>query len=275
MFFNALLFPTLIIGAALYAVGYRLGSNPASPGLRSARIAVFSILCVPGLSFILYYLHLTPEPAWYIEFRSRPYAELSSAFWGLLFGYLEIRRPLIGKWRYIAGNRMMFRLSMLLMFAPFAKPIFLPLAGARFNDEWRDGVCIQSTAATCGPCSLATIYGSLGLQAKERDIARGAFSGMTGTENWYLIRYARSHGLNARFSYKTSLNEVIPPAIIGVKLDGGAGHFITYLGDWGKRRVIGDPLSGKFLLTDDIFRGLYSFSGTAIEFSSSTVRGRD
>ncbi|MBI3549262.1 MAG: peptidase C39 [Elusimicrobia bacterium] len=251
----------------MYAVGYRIGSSPLSPAVRRTQVAVFSVLCVPGLSFILYYLHLTREPAWYIEFRSFPYVEMSSAFWGLLFGCLEIRRPLIGKWRYVAGNRMMLRLSMLLIFAPFAKPVLLPLAASQIKDEWREDVCIQSTAATCGPCSLATVYRSLGLQAKERDIARGAFSGKTGTENWYLIRYARRHGLNARFGYKTGLSEVTPPSIIGVKLDGGAGHFITYLGDAGKRKVIGDPLSGKLLLTDANFHALYRFTGTAIEFT--------
>lgn len=231
--------------------------------------AVASLLCLPGLSFILYYLHLIREPSWYVEFRSIPYVEMLSAFWGLLAGCLEIRRPLIGVWRYLAGNRMMLRISLMLMFVPFAKPVFLPLLNARFNDAWRDGVCLQSTAATCGPCSLATVYRSLGIDAKERDIARGSFSGMTGTENWYLLRYARSHGLDARIVYKEDLEGLTPPAIIGVKLDGGAGHFITYLGVEGRRRVIGDPLSGRFLLTDEFFRATYRFTGMAMEFSPS------
>lgn len=268
MFVNYLLFPTLILGAALYGVGHRIARAEETPGARSARLAALSLLCLPGLSFILYYLHLFREPIWYIEFRSFPGVEMLSAFWGLLFGCLEIKKPVTGNWRYFIGNRMMLRLSLLLIFAPFAKPVLLPLSGAAFNDAWREGVCLQSTAATCGPCSLATVYKALGVEAKERDIARGSFSGMTGTENWYLIRYARRHGLNTRLGYKAGLSMVTPPAILGVKLDGGAGHFITYLGDEGGRRIIGDPLSGKFLLTDEVFRSLYHFTGMAMEFTT-------
>jgi hypothetical protein len=270
MFFNWLLFPTLFLGMALYWLGHRLGARPLEPRARAACIAAASVLCLPGLSFLLYYLHLIREPVWYVESRSLPGVEMLSAFWGLVFGIMEIRRPLVGIWRYLAGDRMMLRLSLLLMFVPFAKPILLPFINTRFNDAWKDGVCLQSTPATCGPCSLATISKHFGIEMKERDIARGSFSGMTGTENWYLIRYARRHGLEARVRHAAKLADVNPPAIIGVKLDGGAGHFITYLGEEGRRHVIGDPLSGRFLFTDDVFRSLYAFSGTAMEFSAKT-----
>jgi len=268
MYFNRLLFPTLLLGWGLYRLGRRIGDGPLEPRRRAAYAAAFSVLCLPGLSFILYYVHLIREPAWYVEFRSVPGVELLSAFWGLPFGLFEVRRPLTGVWRRLAGKGMMFRLSLLLMFAPFAKPILLPLLNARFNDAWKDGVCLQSTPATCGPCSLATISRSLGIPMTERDIARGSFSAMTGTENWYLIRYARRHGLRARVVRKPRLEDVIPPAVIGVRLDGGAGHFVTYLGVEDRRRVIGDPLSGKFLLTDAVFRTLYDFSGAAVEFAA-------
>lgn len=274
MFVNFLLFPALILGGALYAAGHRLACGPERPKVRSARLAAFSLLCLPALSFLLYYLHLIREPVWYIEFRSFPGVEMLSSFWGLLFGYIEIRRPITGNWRYLIGNRMMLRLSLLFIFAPFAKPVLLPLMRAPFNETWSDGVCLQSTPATCGPCSLATVYRALGIEANERDIARGSFSGLTGTENWYLIRFARRHGLVARIGYKADLGTVTPPAILGVTLEGGAGHFITYLGDDGARRIIGDPLSGKLLLTDDAFRRLYVFSGMSMEFSVKTATGQ-
>lgn len=256
VFFDWLLFPTLILGIGLYFVGRRLAERSLEPCLRRTLAVLVSALCLPALSFILYYLHLVREPDWYVEFRSLPGAEMLSAAWGLAFGFFG------------GGGGLRLRLSLMLAFAPFAKPVLLPLLGAEFRGEWRDGVCIQSTAATCGPCSLATVAKSLGVDLAEQDVARGSFTGMTGTENWYLMRYARRHGLQVRLARRASLAEVVPPAIIGVTLEGGAGHFITYLGEEGRRRVIGDPLSGRFLLTDEVFRAQYGFTGTALEFSA-------
>ena len=253
MFFNPLLFPALVSGAGLFFIGRRFASSRA---LRTGSV----ILCLPALSFILYYLHLLREPAWYLEFRSLPGVELLSASWGLLFGALDRR-----------GDLLMLRLSLLLTFTPFAKPVLLPLFPSALHDAWRDGVCLQSTSATCGPCSLASVARSLGVAMTEKDAARAAFSAMTGTENWYLIRYARRRGMKARVGYKRGLAEITPPAILGVTLDGGAGHFITYLGDESRRRVIGDPLSGRFLFTDEIFAKQYRLNGVTLEFSAPTA----
>lgn len=266
MFYNRLLFPTLLAGAAFYWLGHRAADRAESAPARRRWLALFALLSLPGLSFFLYYLHLVEEPAWYVEFRSMPGVETLSALLGLPFGFLELRGPIDPRWRFVIGRRTMLRLSLLAVFIPFAKPVLLPLRGSQLTDAWRDGVCIQSTAATCGPCSLATVLRTLGARAEERELAREAFSGKTGTENWYLIRAARRRGLEVRTRRVARLGEIRPPAIVGVKLEGGAGHFITYLGDEGRRRVIGDPLSGRFLLTDEVFRGLYELSGMVLEF---------
>lgn len=273
MFFNPFVLPTLLLGCVCYWVGRgSIAAVANDEAARRRRLSLLALLSLPGFSFILYYAHLIREPAWYVEFRSVPGAELLAALSGLLFGALEIRKPLAGKWRYVIGPGTMFRLSILAVFIPFAKPILLPLSGAGLNAAWKDGVCLQSTPATCGPCSLATVFKALGLEATEREIARGAFSGKTGTENWYLIRYARRHGLEARVGYTSDLKAVKPPAILGVKLEGGAGHFITYLGDQDRRKIIGDPLSGRFLLTDEVFHQLYDYSGMAMEFKIAGAR---
>lgn len=273
MFFNPFVFPTLILGCACYWIGRRsIAAVGDDETARRRRLCVLAFLSLPGFSFILYYAHIIQEPAWYVEFRSIPGVEMLSGLSGLIFGALEIRKPLTGKWRHVISTWTMFRISILAVFIPFAKPILLPLTGVALQENWKDGVCIQSTAATCGPCSLATVFKSLGKEATEREIARGAFSGRTGTENWYLIRYARRHGVDARIGYTTDLKSVKPPAILGVKLEGGAGHFITYLGDQDRRRIIGDPLSGRFLLTDEVFHQLYDYAGMAIEFNVAGAR---
>ncbi|TBR16733.1 hypothetical protein EPO15_18600 [bacterium] len=256
--FNPLVFPTLLAAGALYAAGYRLAEE--RPALRNRLLAASAVLCLPGLFFLLYYLHLVREPAWYVEFRSLPGVETASALWGLPFGLLAREKPFAGTWQKL-------RLSLLLVFVPFAKPVLLPLGGAVFNDAWEDGVCLQSTMATCGPCSLATVLTSLGLPATERDVARAAFSAMTGTESWYLLRTARRRGLKARVRASAALSDVSAPAILGVRLGGGAGHFIVLLGAERGRRVLGDPLAGRLLLTDAEFAKAYDFTGWAMEFS--------
>lgn len=258
MFFNWLVFPTLAAALGLYALGRLLA------GRRSrARLALLVALCAPGASFLLYYLHVVREPAWYVEWRAIPGIELLSAFWGLLAGYLE--PP--GGVRYF-GPRPVLRLSLLLAFVPFAKPVLLPVAwGERFTDRWENGVCLQSTMATCGPSSLAGVFRVLGVRRTEEEIARGAFSGRTGTENWYLLRYARRHGLSAGLRQGLSLSEVRAPAILGVKVAVNAGHFVVLLGRENGRMVVGDPLSGRILLDEPAFAELYAFTGTAMEFS--------
>ncbi len=224
-----------------------------------------TILCLPAASFALYYLHVIREPPGFVEFRSRPGVELLAAAWGLLGGLLERDPPAWG--RTLSGKRPGLRLSLALAFVPFAKPILLPVGlGAPFRDSWEGGVCLQSTMATCGPCSLATVMRSLGLPAGEKEIARGAFSAMTGTENWYLLRYARRRGLRARVVHVAGVEEVKAPAILGVRLGGGVGHFIVLLGREHGRLAVGDPLSGKVLLDGPGFAGLYGFTGAAMEF---------
>lgn len=258
MFFNWLLFPTLAGALGLYALGRRLALR-RSP----ARLALLVGLCAPGASFLLYYLHLVREPVWYVEWRAVPGIELLSALWGLLAGYLE--PP--GGLRHF-GPRPILRLGLLLAFVPFAKPVLLPVSlKARFTDTWENGVCIQSTMATCGPSSLASVFRALGLRKTEEEIARAAFSGMTGTENWYLLRYARRSGLSAGLRQGLALPEVRAPAILGVRLEGDAGHFVVLLGRENGRMVVGDPLSGRILLDEPGFARLYAFTGTAMEFS--------
>lgn len=262
MFFNPLVVPALLLGAGLYAAGMRWAGSLKSPSRRRAALAASLASCLPALSFLLYYAHLVREPAWYVEFRSVPGIELLSAAWGLPFGLCALERPFPGKW-------LKLRLSLLLVFVPFAKPIALPLPRGAFKGAWEDGVCLQSTMATCGPCALASVLRSLGMDADERDIARRSYSAMTGTENWYLIRHARRRGLGARFVRTQSLEAVVPPAILGVRLGGGAGHFLAYLGDEGGRRVIGEPLAGRILLDDASFAQAYEFTGDVMEFSKA------
>lgn len=267
LFPNPAVVPAVALCLATYAAGRRLAAGDQRTGALLAAAA----LCVPAAAFVLYYLHLVREPAWYVELRSIPWIESLSGGVGLLGGLLEGRLPQFRS--VLVGDTPARRLALLLALTPFLKPILLPIGlGGRFADAWEDGVCLQSTMATCGPCSLATVFRALGIPKTEKEIARGAYTGMTGTESWYLLRYARRHGLAAVYRDGVSLGEISAPAILGVKVGGGAGHFIILLGREHGRMTVGDPLSGKILLDEGDFSKLYKFTGTAMEFRLDGVR---
>lgn len=261
MFPNPSLVPALLLCLATYAAGRRLAAEPMRTGLLLAAAA----LCAPAAAFALYYLHIVREPAWYVELRSLPWIESLSGGCGLLAGLCEGQLPRVRS--VLLGETPARRLALVLALTPFLKPVLMPIGlGGRFLDAWEDGVCLQSTMATCGPCSLATVFRVLGISKTEREIARGAYAGMTGTEAWYLLRYARRNGLAAKYRDGISLGEVAAPAILGVKVGGGAGHFVIMLGREHGRMSVGDPLSGKILLDERDFARLYAFTGTAMEF---------
>jgi hypothetical protein len=270
MFFNPWTLPALALAGLLYAIGRAAAGRFV--GKRSAVLRAGSaLLCLPALSFILYYLHLIHEPVWYAEWRSLNGVEVLSGLCGLPAGLWEPGPALAQRLtsiRTLLGSRPGLRLGLLLTVMPFLKPIIFPIAwGNTFTNTWSEGVCKQSTMATCGACSLATVFRALGVERTEESVARGSYTCGTGTENWYLLRYARANGLKARAVRVSGITAVTPPAILGVKISGGAGHFIVYIGRDHGNLMLGDPLSGRILATPEDFSRLFRFTGEAMEFS--------
>lgn len=129
------------------------------------------------------------------------------------------------------------------------------------KESWQEGVCLQSTASTCGPSSAATILRHLGKQATEAELAAAAHSHGRGTEAWYLARALRARGVQARFEFAPGFApEGGLPALVGVRL-GEAGHFIAVLGRQGDGYVIGDPLVGREVLSPEQLEKRYVFTG--------------
>jgi len=260
MFINPNLITALILGAALFIAGYRLAGRFTSRSSRFALFVLFMLLCLPAISFVGYYTHLLGEPLWYIQFRALPGSEILSATWGLLFGFLAGLRP---QSRILRSGVIW---CLLLIFVPFAKPIVLPAAFTPIQNQWQDGICLQTTSSTCGPASLATIFAHFGLRRTEADIARRAFTCRSGTENWYLIRYARRQGLQATVLVERDLSRLPTPAILGVRI-GPYGHFITLLRNDAGIYTIGEPRFGRLELSAEEFHQRYSFNGFSISFS--------
>jgi len=265
MFFNRAIFPAVITGIMFFIIGQRVSGVVNGKPVRLLLGLLFILLCVPNFLFVAYYLHFINEPIWYVKFRAINNIELLSSLIGLFFGFVTFKDESFGVFKLKTLNKYIFVICMLLIIIPFIKPIIRPVSrNSEFLDRWKDGVCLQSTGSTCGPAALSTIFNYYGISKKEEEIARASFSSSSGTENWYLIRYAEKNGLKTEVLYKNRLEDVPVPSIIGTYINGRIGHFITILGKEGDRFVVGDSLKGKLLLTEKEFNEHYTFSNFAL-----------
>ena len=199
---------------------------------------------------------------YYAGFRSLPFAELLVALAAPLAGVFSA--GLAAKKTQSVSKRIIYRGSLvgvlLYISLPFIKPLLMPLPNHIISNQWVDGVVLQTTPSTCGPSSMATILNHYGVKDSEANITKQVFSSLTGTENWYLARYAQSQGFQYQFLHEPELNKVPTPSIIGVKL-GRAGHYITLLDHKNGTYLIADSLSGLQPMTLEEFNRKYLYNG--------------
>jgi len=125
---------------------------------------------------------------------------------------------------------------------------------------------MQTTHSTCGPASLATILAYSGIPTSERDVASGSYTSAGSTEIWYIMRYARHHGMQARLRVEKDLASIPAPAILGT-VSGKFGHFITLLEKVDGGFIIGDSMYGRKEFSQNEFKKRYGFNGFAVSFT--------
>ncbi len=240
---------SVVVFAAVYAL---LRKRPL--GVRLVATAGLAILALPSLFVVLYYGHFLPETESFYAFRALRGSEFAILGAAAAAGaFASILPPLL----------LAFPLFALLLIGtlPYLKPLLSPLDRQQMHDRWNGVACLQSTSSTCGPASLATALGFLGVRISERDIAEKAFSYSGGTEAWYLARVARDLGFRATFRMCQSFDPKVPvPAIVGVKI-GGMGHFIVILSHEDGRTTFVDPLSGPATVPAETLHLKYRFTG--------------
>lgn len=263
------LWPALLAGLAAYGVFNALvRAERAPPGW--LLLGAGGLLAVPWLAFLAYYTHVLDGPLYY-EWRSWPWTDFTAGGIGALVAVVRARRPTGEIPESEAGTRASADLwagaafTALLVVLAFAKPALGLMHPEELHDVWVDGVCIQTSDASCGACTTATVLRALGEEeVTEREIALAAATARTGTLNWLLARELRDRGYQARFTAPGTPWEATPPAILGVIAD-GVGHFVVLLAAEGDRVVIGEPLSGREELTRDEFGRRYRFERFALE----------
>lgn len=249
--------PLGILGSALAMAGFLAAYKltlKRSRGQRALWAAVATLAALPAVWFAAYYLHVVPESVWLYEVRSWRGTELLAVFAGIAGGCLAALLP---RWLLILP---LFA-SLAVVMPPYLKPIVAPLDMSGLRDSWDAEVCLQSTEATCGPASVATILRQFGMEAQEGEVAKATHTARRGTEAWYLARYVRSRGLAATFEMRPGFDTgVALPALAGVRLD-GTGHFIPLLESRDGRLHVGDPVEGDDWLTPEEMQERYQFTG--------------
>jgi predicted double-glycine peptidase len=258
---NWLVLPTLGAALVLFFAGREICRRSPSTGLKAIAATVCFLLGIPGFLLASYYLHGFDHARWFYQFRSLPFAELTAAGAGLSAGALG---ALVGGNRFIAQPFFIIVLCLGIV-VPYLKPIVAPAATNQFSDRWRDNVCLQSTAASCGAASAATVFRAFGLPLTEREIAEECFTYRGGTENWYLARAFRRRGFAVNYRIEAGLpGDLHTPAIAGVRV-AGVGHFIVILGRSGSTYVIGDPLVGRREVPEASLTKTLDFTGFFME----------
>ena len=227
--------------------------------LGKPRYAIAAISFLPTAFIGLYYSHTVDDWLFYYRVRTLPYFEISGALIGLGAGILV--RDMYGRRMFVAMPTAALALAVVSLL-PYWKPILTPLNTESLQDR-RDGdYCLQSAGSTCGPACLATILNLSGTRVSEEEIAKNCLTSSSGTEVWYLARYAKEKGLDPRY-------EQVPPSslngkrgIVGVRLGpGGAGHFLAILDCDKDILEFVDPIKGHLKMSVADFLKSYEYTG--------------
>jgi hypothetical protein len=212
------------------------------------------------LSFIniFHYAHVLDQSVWYYEYRSWHMADYVPSLAGFLVGAVSrIQRRVVN---LVLVSLCAF-VGCMNMYGPMVKVLINPLDQTVLVDTWQDGICLQSTPSTCGPAALATLMKQRGYTVSETTIAQAAYTSGTGTELWYLARFARSQGVATHFVFAP--DTIFPHAIIGTS-NGYSGHFIAILAIHADEITIADSLRGRLLITREALSKAFHFSGLSL-----------
>ncbi len=251
----------LVLYFFLLGTSYRY---PLAKKLKYILSLLFFLFCLPGVLFITCNIFSAIRfSIWYIEFRSLDKIEVLSAFWALFIGFVT-NKSRSGRVKWKKYNKYIYLTALLLVLAPYLEPVVFPAEFKnKIGNEWKEGVCLQTTGFTCGAASLATVFNHYGKKQSEKEIARSTFASLGGVEEWYLVRYARHQGYNVKCMYLKDLSKTAYPSLLAVRFN-NIPHFIAFLGKVNEKYIIGDPLSGKSFLTKAEFFDKYVYDELTI-----------
>lgn len=135
-----------------------------------------------------------------------------------------------------------------------------------------DGVCRQTTSATCVPAAMVTALRVYGVEAGEEEMARLAYTEPRGgtTDSralWALQRKLEGTGLSARYVQLDAAALAMIRKPVLVQLDWGffVSHMVPVLAADSRRVVLGDPAEGLREMPMEEFAKEWKGQGIVIE----------
>ncbi len=249
---------TVFLAFCLFWLARFLAARLPSPPGKSLLFFVAVLFSIPGFLYVFYYTHLMDGAVWFYSLRIHRNTELLASGLGFLAGILyDYWQP-----ETRAEKATISIITLVALSIPFLKPLLDPVNYAALKTSCTGEVCLQSTPSTCGPSSAATILKMFGDSASERELAESSFTSRGGTEIWYLARALQLRGYATQVLVQSSVSPLPRlPAIAGVILPGGAGHFVAVLGEKNGQVTLADPLSGKFQFPASELQKAYHFTG--------------
>ena len=249
---------TVFLAGCLFYLGMILAAKLTSRPWRVLFLSVAVLFSLPAFFYIFYYTHLMDGAVWFYNLRIHSNTELLASGLGFLAGTVYAsRRP-----ETLPQKATIPLITLVALMIPFLKPLLDPLNYAALSANCAGEVCLQSTPSTCGPSSAATILRLFGDNASEKDLAQESFTSHGGTEIWYLARALQRRGYNTKVVAQPATSPLPPlPAIAGVTLPGGVGHFLAVLSESNSQVTLADPLRGRFQVPSADLQRAYHFTG--------------
>jgi hypothetical protein len=208
---------------------------------------------------------------WMIRLLTHVRMEFSSILLGVFGALIQILTNKRRKPKDFVSRHNGLLLAIFLILPVYINAIAFPIKKDKFGDNWKDGVCRQTTGKSCSPaCAATLIYHYLGVKEKEADVAQKVFCSNRGTFMWDVGRYLKKRGLKVRVLSTSPTPEDPPiPSIAGVGLGGkdGISHSIIIMAKTRDTFTIIDPLYGRIELTKEKTYQDYYFRGDLLHIT--------
>jgi hypothetical protein len=143
-------------------------------------------------------------------------------------------------WQKIPGMRKLFFLLPLLLVCLYCAYGFFLEATPEYSDNWKDGVCLQSSEASCGPACAATLLKFYHIESKEEEMANLCLTRNSGTRLYGLYRGLKIKTAKTQWDaeiFTWTLDELRAngdfPVILLVRLDKNGKVDPRYQNEWG------------------------------------------
>lgn len=143
-------------------------------------------------------------------------------------------------WQKIPGMRKLFFLLPLLLVCLYCAYGFFLEATPEYCDNWKDGVCLQSSEASCGPACAATLLKFYHIESNEEEMTTLCLTRNSGTRLYGLYRGLKIKTAKTRWEveiFTWTLDELRAkgdfPVILLVRLEKNGKVDPRYQNEWG------------------------------------------